>query len=140
MQEDPDNNAQNLKVLNGKLLRIAVDPAHPNGYTIPPDNPFKGNQLNYRKEIFAYGLRNPFRFSIDSVTNQIWLGDVGQSEFEEINLVTIGGNFGWLLKEADDCFNPSINCDQAGLRAPVFSYRHGIEGYSVTGGSFTAAK
>lgn len=131
---DPDNKAQNLGLLLGKVLRIDVDSDSERNYSIPQDNPFYKNKLGYREEIFAYGFRNPFRFSIDSLTNQFWLGDVGQGKFEEINLVDKGGNYGWKIKEAEDCYDPAQNCNQKGLIPPIFSYAHGIEGYSITGG------
>ncbi|CAH0997925.1 Aldose sugar dehydrogenase YliI [Emticicia aquatica] len=134
LETDPNNAAQNLRVFNGKLLRINVDNPHKSLYTIPKDNPFYENKQGYKTEIYAYGFRNPFRFSIDSLTNQIWLADVGQYDFEEINIVHKGGNYGWRLMEADICFNPQTNCFKAGLSSPIFSYKHGVEGFSITGG------
>ena len=126
---DPGNRAQNLSSPLGKLLRIDV--AGASGYAIPPDNPFAGG--GGLREIWAYGLRNPWRFSFDRATGDLWLGDVGQDRFEEIDLVTRGGNHGWRLREGDHCFNPSSGCPGAGLVAPVAEYGHD-EGISVTGG------
>ena len=134
LDTDPENNAQNLKVLNGKLLRIDINGEGAKPYTIPKDNPYYNNQHGYKQEIFASGFRNPFRFSIDSLTNTIFLGDVGQSDFEEVNIVTKGANYGWRILEANDCFNPGKDCNPHGLTSPIFSYPHGIEGFSITGG------
>ena len=106
---DPENNAQNRNELLGKLLRIDVDQHRP--YGIPPDNPFvKGKG---RPEIFAWGLRNPWRFSFDRETGNLWAADVGQNAWEEIDVIKMGKNYGWRLLEGTHCFNPSTNCRQA---------------------------
>lgn len=131
---DPQNNSQNRKNLLGKMLRIDVDVAETEKYAIPKDNPYVGNTEGFMQEIYAYGLRNPWRFSIDATTNNLWAGDVGQNEVEEIDIITKGGNYGWKIKEANDCYGGSANCNQAGLIAPVWSYRQGADGRSVTGG------
>ena len=123
-------NGQDLNTLLGKILRIDVDQAKP--YAIPEDNPFKGKQ-NHRPEIYAYGLRNPWRFSFDDVTGKIFCGDVGQNKYEEINIIEKGGNYGWRIMEGYHCFNPSFNCDKTGLKLPITEYDHET-GVSVCGG------
>lgn len=131
---DPQRNGQNTMTMLGSILRIDVDT--PNGetqYSIPADNPFIGSSTAL-EEIFAYGLRNPWRFSIDPQTGQIWAGDVGQNRLEEIDLIESGKNYGWRLMEGFDCFNPS-NCDQAGLTLPIVDYSHSAGSCSVTGGT-----
>lgn len=136
---DPDNRAQNLNDLLGKLLRIDVAlSTPPNDYAIPPDNPFLG-QAGARPEIWSLGLRNPWRFSFDRLTgHDLYLGDVGQNEREEIN-VSPGGtsrraNYGWRLMEGLLCFNPSTNCNPGNtLTLPVLDYNHS-DGCAVTGG------
>ncbi|MGB3142724.1 MAG: PQQ-dependent sugar dehydrogenase [Maribacter sp.] len=130
---DPEGNAQNLGTLRGKLLRIDVD-AQENGmnYAIPSDNPFV-NEQGARKEIFAYGLRNPWRFSFDNQTNTIWAGDVGQGELEEINLIEKGGNYGWNILEGTSCYS-NEDCDSTGTIAPFFEYNHSANDKSITGG------
>jgi glucose/arabinose dehydrogenase len=125
-------NGQALDTLLGKLIRIDVDNAE-NGlpYAIPPDNPFVG-QANARPEIFAYGLRNPWRFSFDRQTGDLWLGDVGGGTYEEVNLIpagTSGQNFGWVDMEGFDC---RID-DCSAFTAPVGGYDHS-NGCVVTGG------
>ncbi|MEM9076686.1 MAG: PQQ-dependent sugar dehydrogenase [Bacteroidota bacterium] len=129
---DPGNNAQNRSNLLGNILRIDVDGAS-NGlnYGIPMNNPFIG-EPNVREEIFAYGLRNPWRMSFDSQTGSLWSGDVGQDEREEINRIIIGGNYGWRLFEGTFCF--SGDCNDSGLVAPVFEYEHNGNDRSITGG------
>jgi glucose/arabinose dehydrogenase len=97
---DPDNRAQDPNDLLGKILRIDVDRGEP--YGIPSDNPFA--QGGGRAEIYALGLRNPWRFSFDGVTGELWVADVGQNLWEEINLVTRGGNYGWRAMEGTHCF------------------------------------
>jgi glucose/arabinose dehydrogenase len=127
---DPLNNGQRLDTLLGKLLRLDVDGAAP--YRVPPDNPFVGRGAA-RGEIWAYGLRNPWRFSFDRATGRLWLADVGQNAWEEIDLIERGGNYGWNIMEGAHCFNPPTDCNTTGLRLPVAEYdRSG--GCSVTGG------
>jgi len=133
---DPPNNAQNLSVLLGKILRIDVDGARP--YAIPHDNPFVGLS-DARGEIWAYGLRNPWRFSFDRMTGDLFVGDVGQGAREEIDYVPWGMrggmNFGWRVFEGFECFNPSTNCSLANHTPPILQYRHDAAGGdSVTGG------
>ena len=130
---DPTGNGQNLETLLGALLRIDIDgEADGNAYRIPADNPFVG-QAGARPEIYAFGLRNPWRFSFDPETDRIWTGDVGQNAFEEVNIVERGGNYGWNTMEASVCFSPNSGCDQGGLILPVAEYGRSL-GVSVTGG------
>lgn len=131
---DPHGHGQNPRTLLGSILRIDVDqPSEGRAYGIPPDNPFAGNTEGYREEIFAYGLRNPWRFSFDAATGQLWVADVGQNAYEEINVVTSGGNYGWNVMEGLHCFAPSSGCAQEGLVMPVWEYGRS-EGQSITGG------
>jgi glucose/arabinose dehydrogenase len=125
---DPSNNAQSTTTLLGKILRIDVN-APP--YAVPSSNPF-------RNEIWAYGLRNPWRFSFDRATGDLWIGDVGQNQYEEIDLqraTSIGGeNYGWRRMEGLHCFNPSTGCADSSLVPPVLEYSHADGSCSVTGG------
>ena len=131
---DPDNRAQNLGDLLGKMLRIDVNSASP--YAIPPSNPFVG-QAGVRPEIWALGLRNPWRFTFDRFTGDLWIADVGQGQWEEVNFqpaTSIGGeNYGWKRMEGTHCFSPNSNCNTANLVLPVIEYDHNV-GCSVTGG------
>lgn len=129
---DPYGNGQNLNTLLGKILRIDVDaPSGGRNYSIPADNPFA--QTTHRGEIWAYGLRNPWRFCFDPPTGRLWAADVGQDAIEEIDIIEKGRNYGWNIMEGNSCFNPSVNCDTAGLVPPVWQYTHAL-GVSVTGG------
>lgn len=132
---DPQNNAQNLTNLLGKILRIDVN-ASENGlpYAIPNTNPYKGNTNGHREEIFAHGLRNVWKFAIDQVTGNIWAADVGQGAREEINLITSGKNYGWRLMEGTQCYNPSSNCNPGDLVLPIYEYPHLNNNRSITGG------
>lgn len=131
---DPLGHAQNRASLLGKILRIDVDsPSAGRNYGIPADNPFAGNTLGYREEIYAYGFRNPWRFSFDQATGKLWVGDVGQSQREEIDLVAKGKNYGWNIMEGNLCFSPSTGCNQTGLELPVWEYGHD-EGNAIIGG------
>jgi glucose/arabinose dehydrogenase len=124
--------AQNLGSLFGSILRIDVNRGNP--YAIPPGNPFVGRQ-GARPEIYAYGFRNPWRFSLDQANGRLFVGDVGENTWEEINLVAAGGNYGWPIMEGPDCFPPGTNCDRSGLRLPIHAYQHGQGGVcSVTAG------
>lgn len=126
---DPQDVSQNLNSLLGKVLRIDVDGIQP--YANPPDNPFVN--ANGRDEIWAYGLRNPWRFSFDRVNGRLILADVGQNTLEEVDLVTRGGNYGWRIMEGTRCFSPSSGCNMAGLILPINDYGRSL-GVSVTGG------
>jgi glucose/arabinose dehydrogenase len=128
---DPHNNSQNLDSLLGKILRIDVDrQADGQAYAIPSDNPFIDQGA---PEIYAYGLRNPWRFSFDEETGLLWVADVGQNRLEEINIVAKGKNYGWRIQEGTECFNPQDNCDKTGLEQPLFTYSRDL-GVSITGG------
>ncbi len=131
---DPHENGQKLSTLLGKILRIDVNQSG-NGkeYAIPADNPFAGNKDGYREEIYAYGLRNPWRFSFDSENGRLWTGDVGQNAYEEIDIIEKGGNYGWNTMEGNHCFDPRNGCDRAGLKMPIHEYGRDA-GISVTGG------
>jgi len=129
---DPGNRAQDISSLLGKMLRIDVDGSVP--YAIPADNPFAG-AVPGRDEIYAVGLRNPFRFSFDRLTGQLWVGDVGQSAWEEIDIVTRNANLGWRVFEGDHCTDLGpAPCSAGGLTAPVAEYFHDGGRCSVTGG------
>ena len=128
---DPSGNGQNLGTLLGKILRIDVRGVR-NGYRIPPDNPFVGVQ-GARPEVWAYGMRNPWRFSFDSATGRLWAADVGQNAWEEVNRVERGGNYGWNVMEGRHCYKPSSGCDRSELILPLAEYSHN-DGCSVTGG------
>jgi hypothetical protein len=134
---DPENRAQNLTTIFGKILRIDVNKSGAGlQYSIPPTNPFYKNSLGDREEIYAYGIRNPWKFSFDPVTGKLWLGDVGQDTREEVDIVVKGGNYGWRLKEGFLC-NPVTNpvCqDTAGLMSPVWDYPHNNGSAAITGG------
>jgi glucose/arabinose dehydrogenase len=136
---DPQNNAQNLGNLLGKVLRIDI---RSGTAEVPFDNPFVG-RAGSREEIWAYGLRNPWRFSFDRLTGDLLIADVGQNSIEEINFQsaasTGGENYGWRLKEGSRCFDPPSNCTQETLVDPVLEYGHD-EGCSVTGGFRSRAR
>jgi len=131
---DPNNLAQDLGSLLGKMLRIDVDSGSP--YAIPASNPYVG-VAGARDEIWSYGLRNPWRFSFDRLTGDVFIGDVGQSAVEEISFQAAAStgneNYGWRLMEGSQCFNPSSNCNPGGLVLPILEYDHTL-GCSVTGG------
>jgi glucose/arabinose dehydrogenase len=132
---DPLNNAQNPLSLLGKILRIDVEP-NLDPYISPPSNPFIGN-AGYRSEIWALGLRNPWRFSFDRQTGDLYIADVGQDLYEEVNVqpaVSTGGeNYGWNIMEGFHCYN-SASCNQSGLTLPVVEYGHSQGDCSITGG------
>ena len=128
---DPFLNGQRVNTRLGKLLRIAVSCG--SGYSVPADNPFAG-QPSPTNEIWALGLRNPWRFSFDALTSRLLLADVGQDRFEEVDLVTKGANLGWNTMEGNQCFSPSTGCNQAGLTLPIFTYDHSQNDDSIVGG------
>ena len=130
---DPDNRGQGLSDLLGSIVRIDVRNGNP--YTVPADNPFPQSEA---PEVWSYGLRNPWRFSFDLLTGDLYIADVGQNQWEEIDVSTPadgagrGVNYGWSIMEGAHCFRGS-GCDQTGLTLPVFEYGH-QQGCSVTGG------
>ncbi len=133
---DPDNRAQNPADLLGKILRIDVETGSPATYTVPASNPFVG-AAGYRPEIWALGLRNPWRFSFDRANGDLYIADVGQSSREEVDYqpASSGGgqNYGWRIMEGFLCFNPNP-CSSAGLTLPVVDYPHASGDCSITGG------
>ncbi len=133
---DPQGNGQNLQTLLGKILRIDVNGAFAPGkqYAIPADNPF--TQPTGLPEIWAYGLRNPWRFSFDRGTNRLFAGDVGQDNFEEVDIITKGGNFGWNRMEGAHCYPPGSSCSTAGLILPIMEYAHNAAGGEAIIGGF----
>ena len=133
---DPLGHGQNPATWFSSVLRIDVDRQQDSlAYGIPADNPFVGNQDGWKEEIYAYGFRNPWRFSFDRESGDLWLADVGDKKAEEIDLVQSGHNYGWNLKEATHCFE-DVPCDTtqwAGLTDPIFEYLRDV-GESITGG------
>jgi len=132
---DPQNNGQDLSTLLSTIIRIDVNNQSNNmNYSIPFDNPFIDNQ-SARPEIFAYGLRNVWRFSFDSETNFLWAADVGQNEWEEIDIIHPGLNYGWNEMEASHCYPSGSNCNPDQFELPVWEYALYVDGVcSVTGG------
>ncbi len=130
---DSLGNGQNLQSLLGKILRIDVDTSSP----IPPSNPF-ANRSDARKEIWAYGLRNPWRFSFDRATGDLWIADVGQEAWEEIDLQPVtsagGENYGWNRMEGKYCYPPGASCTPALYTLPILEYDHSGSRCSLTGG------
>jgi glucose/arabinose dehydrogenase len=131
---DPQGNGQNLGTALGKMLRIDVDRGSP--FAVPSDNPFT-SRPGALATIWAYGLRNPFRFSFDRVTGDLYIGDVGQNRLEEIDVGLAsrrgGENYGWNITEGNSCYQPASGCNTSGITLPVLDYRHS-DGCSVTGG------
>jgi glucose/arabinose dehydrogenase len=131
---DPWGNAQNPGALLGKMLRINVTGV--DTYTVPGDNPFLG-RAGARPEIWALGVRNPWRFAFDRATGDLYMADVGQNQYEEVDVQPAaspgGENYGWNVMEASHCFEPPAGCDSAGLVAPGAEYDH-TQGCSITGG------
>lgn len=131
---DPQGNAQNIQNLLGAMLRIDVDHADSGlNYGIPSDNPFI-DFADGKDEIFAWGLRNPWRFSFDRETGVLWTGDVGQNAWEAIHIIENGLNYGWNIIEGSHCYPPGTSCDSEGLEMPVFEYDHSQGDRSITGG------
>lgn len=132
---DPDNYAQNHLSLLGKMLRIDVDNGSP--YAIPDDNPFAHTDFTL-DEIWALGLRNPFRYSFDRITGDLYIADVGQDLIEEVHVhranTASGENYGWRLMEGTSCFNPATGCNDGSLTLPAFEYTHTNGRCSITGG------
>ena len=149
-QNDPHGNGQNLQNLLGKVLRIDVDSkGEKTAYAIPDDNPFVAvmaenggkppRPTGVRREIWAYGLRNPWRMSFDRRTGRLWIADVGQDLWEEINLGVKGGNYGWSLREGNQAYTPTNTATGPGFVDPVWQYAHD-EGKSITGGNVYRGK
>ncbi|HNJ67033.1 MAG TPA: PQQ-dependent sugar dehydrogenase, partial [Turneriella sp.] len=131
-KDDPKGHGQNPKTLLGSMLRVSVEPdASGKPYTVPSDNPFVGNPA-YAPETFAWGFRNPWRYSFDP-KGRLIVADVGQDLFEEIDIVEKGANYGWNIREGAHCFEPKENCKTENLRDPVYEYGR-KEGQSLTGG------
>jgi glucose/arabinose dehydrogenase len=129
----PSSPAQDSASLLGKMLRLDMDGGVP--YAIPPDNPFAGRP-GWRGEIYHVGLRNPYRWSVDRLTGDLWLGDVGEDSWEEVDFAAagVGGvNFGWPYREGNACWHPAMGCPSAGLTVPAHEYSHS-DGCSVIGG------
>ncbi len=132
-QGDPEGHAQNMSLLLGKILRIDVD--HPDagkGYSVPPDNPFV-NKPGACPEIWAYGLREPWRFSFDPVTHDLWVGDVGQDLYEEVDIVRKGENYGWNVYEGFERYSNRYRREGETFVPPVFAWTRKY-GQSATGG------
>ncbi|MEO5500607.1 MAG: PQQ-dependent sugar dehydrogenase [Ginsengibacter sp.] len=136
---DPQGNGQKTTTYLAKILRIDVSNSSPaSPYIIPPTNPFYNEATpGIKKEIWAYGVRNPWRSSMDRLTGDLWIADVGQGAVEEIDFQAAGAsggrNYGWNIMEGDQCYNPSSGCNPAGLTMPVYAYTHAV-GNSITGG------
>ena len=129
---DPHEHGQNLQTLLGSILRLNITPpGSPEPYTIPPDNPFVGD-ADVRDEIYAYGFRNPWRASL-TPQGQLIVADVGQNLWEEVTLVTAGGNHGWNLREGYHCFPPHEPCKPIATIDPIHEYGHDL-GRAITGG------
>ena len=132
-QGDPDGHGQNTATVLGTIRRIDVSGASEGrNYRIPPDNPFVG-KAGAREEIWAYGLRQPWRFSFDWATGTLWASDTGQDRFEEINIIEKGSNYGWNIMEGHFCFRPSVACNESGLQSPLVQYNR-LDGCAVIGG------
>lgn len=133
---DPMGNGQDItRNWLGSILRIDVrDATAAKPYTIPADNPFASGEEGARPETWAYGLRNPWRFSFDSATGTPWIADVGQSNWEEVDIGEPGANYGWNVMEGFHCYQPSNGCDEDGLTLPVTEYSHADGACSITGG------
>ncbi len=134
---DPQGNGQRLDTYLGKILRVDVDvaPGSSTAYQVPADNPF-ATTAGAKPEIWFYGLRNPWRIRFDRLTGDLWIGDVGQNAWEEIDVARAGQkglDYGWNIMEATHCFNPSSGCDPTGLTVPVAEYDHSL-GCAVIGG------
>ena len=133
---DPNGNGQNINTLLGKILRLDVETGNPTTYTIPASNPFVG--ISGADEIWAYGLRNPWRYSFDRLTGALFIGDVGQGNWEEVDYQAFGfaggANYGWNVLEGNHCYSPSSGCvPPANYVPPVAEYSHSF-GCSITGG------
>ena len=137
---DPNGNAQNKATFLGKILRIDVSNSTiGQPYVIPSSNPFYSDATpGIKKEIWIYGVRNPWRSSVDRLTGDIFIADVGQDKIEEVNFQKVndagGENYGWNIVEGDSCYNPSSGCDKTGITVPIYEYFHNGSSAAVTGG------
>ncbi len=133
---DPYRNGQNCSNLLGSIIRIDVDqPSNGLPYGIPPDNPFVGGKGGCREEIYAYGFRNPWRFSFDPVTKKLWVGDVGFNRREEIDIVEKGKNYGWNVLEGSLCYPPNVtDCNKEAYELPIWEYETKKDGVAIIGG------
>lgn len=138
---DRFGNGQNPVTLLGKMLRLDVTTDRSVPYRVPADNPWvdaDSNGRDVRNEVWALGLRNPWRYSFDRATGDLWIADVGQNLYEEVNYVPAGSagglNFGWPIMEGTHCFPETADCQRVGLEIPVAEYAHGAGDCSVTGG------
>jgi glucose/arabinose dehydrogenase len=133
---DPEGRGQDLSELLASILRVDVQSG--TSYTVPPDNPFVGQQPASRPEVWSYGLRNPWRFSFDRANGDLYIADVGQNNLEEVDVAPAasgggkGVNYGWSIMEGNQCYGGG-QCDQTGLTSPTFQYGH-AEGCSIIGG------
>ncbi|HEY4324242.1 MAG TPA: PQQ-dependent sugar dehydrogenase [Mucilaginibacter sp.] len=123
-------NGQKMDTWLGKILRIDV--RGDKGYSVPKDNPFV-NRSDAKPEIWAYGLRNPWKFSFDKATGQLFAGDVGQDAWEEVDIIEKGNNYGWRITEGNHCFDPVKGCSIKGITMPIYEYSH-RDGISIIGG------
>ncbi len=136
---DPLGNGQNKKTFLAKILRIDIgNSSASQPYAIPPTNPFYSDTTTgIKKEIWAYGVRNPFRSSIDRITGDLWIADVGQNAHEEIDYQPAndmgGRNYGWKIMEGNFCYSPATGCNMTGLTLPIYDYSHAV-GFSIIGG------
>lgn len=132
-RDDPEEHGQNPLTLLGSMLRIDVDKEEDGkAYSVPEDNPYYTGKPNWAREVWAIGLRNPWKYSFDP-KGRLIVADVGQNKWEEVTFVDKGDNLGWNTMEANHCFDPEEGCNRAGLRTPIFEYGHD-EGQSITGG------
>jgi uncharacterized repeat protein (TIGR03806 family) len=144
---DPQGFGQRINTLLGKMLRIDVDVPFAQRYAIPATNPYAADNTPCNRmsaamnaptgtrcgEIYALGLRNPWRWSFDPASGELWVGDVGQNAYEEVDRVVLGGNYGWNTREGMHCYSPMTGCSTAGLIDPLIEYDHSL-GVSITGG------
>lgn len=129
---DPHRHGQNRSTLLGSILRVDPTPTENANYSIPPTNPYVSNTNGYLEEIFAYGLRNPYKMSIDPVTGKLWVGDVGQDDREEVDIIEPGQNYGWSIYEGSLCIQDE-SCGSIDQTGPVYEYTHD-QGDAIIGG------
>jgi len=140
-QGDPLGNAQNCSTLLGKILRINIDTTSENSkYDVPKDNPFAANALGYREEIYAFGLRNPWRFSFDPFTGLLLAGDVGQDRMEEIDIIQKGKNYGWNIMEGSLLYDPAQDRNRTELELPIWEYGRDQGNATIGGFAYRGTK